>query len=231
VSGVAGSPALAVTVTLLAYLAGCRVQRLCNGSPLANPVLIAILAVAGWLALTGTTYETYFAGAQLIHLLLGPATVALAIPLYRNVAHIRQSGRAILVAVAAGAITAAGTAVLIGWVLGASEQVLRSLAPKSATAPVAIGIASQIGGVPSLTAVLAIATGISGAVLATTVLDMIGLRDWRARGLGTGVASHGIGTARILALDETGGAFAGLGMGLNALATAALLPLAVLALW
>ncbi len=125
----------------------------------------------------------------------------------------------------AGSLTAAVTAVAFGWALGASRETLISLAPKSVTAPVAMGIAERLGGLPSLTAVLVIVTGIMGAMLGPPILNLIGIRNWAARGLAMGTASHGIGTARALQVSEVAGAFSGLAMGLNALATAILLPL------
>jgi predicted murein hydrolase (TIGR00659 family) len=173
---------------------------------------------------TGTGYRTYFDGAQFVHFLLGPATVALAIPLYRQVQQVKKSLVAILVAVIGGSLTAAGSAVAIAWLLGASKQTILSMAPKSVTAPVAMGIAEQIGGLPTLTAVVVILTGITGAMAATTVLRMLRIDDQRAGGLAIGVASHGIGTARAFQVGEVAGAFSGLAMGLNALATAILIP-------
>jgi putative effector of murein hydrolase len=124
-----------------------------------------------------------------------------------------------------GSVTAAGSALAIAHVLGIDGTLLAALAPKSATAPVAIGIAQGMGGSPTLTAVLVILTGITGAIVATPLLNMIGLTDWRARGFAVGVASHGIGTARAFQVHPTAGAFAGLGMALNAIATALIAPL------
>ena len=160
-----------------------------------------------------------------MHFLLGPATVAPAIPLYRQFEKVRRSALAILVNLLAGSITAAASAVAIGWLLGASKDALIAMAPKSVTAPVAMGITEQLGGLPSLTAVLVIITGIIGAMLGPKILNLLGIKDWAARGLAIGTASHGIGTARAMQVNETAGAFAGLAMGLNALATALLLPL------
>ena len=194
-------------------------------NPLLNPVLIAVLLIVSILLATGTKYQTYFDGAQFVHFLLGPATVALAIPLYRQLHKVRRSALAIISSVVAGSLTAAVTAVAFGWALGASRETLVSLAPKSVTAPVAMGIAERLGGLPSLTAVLVIVTGIMGAMLGPPILNLIGIRNWAARGLAMGTASHGIGTARALQVNEVAGAFSGLAMGLNALATAILLPL------
>ena len=160
-----------------------------------------------------------------MHFLLGPATVALAIPLYRQFERVRQSATSILISLLCGSVTSAVSAVAIAWLLGASPISIVSVSPKSVTAPVAMGISEQLGGLPSLTAVIVILTGIIGAMLGPLILNLLKINDWSARGLAIGTASHGIGTARALQVNEVAGAFSGLAMGLNALATAILLPL------
>lgn len=221
----AASPLLGLTITLVAYQAGYWLYERSNHNPLVNRVLIAVVALVVLLKLTGVEYLTYFEGAQFVHFLLGPATVALAVPLFQQLRQLRRSVLAVGVAVAAGSLTAAISAVGIGWLLGASRETLLSLAPKSVTTPIAMGIAEKIGGLPSLTAVLVILTGMTGAMLATYTLNLFRITDWRARGLAIGVASHGIGTARAILVHPLAGAFAGLAMGLNGIATALLLPL------
>ena len=221
------TPLLGLTVTLAAYVAGFWLYRRAKLNPLVNPVLIAVLAIVLLLKATDTSYRTYFDGAQFVHFLLGPATVALAVPLYRNFKAVRSSFLAIAVALIGGSATAVLSAMGIAWVLGASRETLLSLAPKSVTTPVAMGVAEQIGGLPSLTAVLVILTGIIGAVTATWTLNLLKVKDWRLRGFATGLASHGIGTSRAFHVSEAAGAFASLAMGLNALATAVLLPLLI----
>lgn len=221
----AREPLVHLTLTLAAFQAGSWVYQRGGMNPLLNPVLIAVVMVVAALLVTGTSYDSYFEGAQFVHFLLGPATVALAIPLYRQVARVRRSALALGASILAGSLTAAVTAVVLAFALGASLDTLISLAPKSVTAPVAMGIAESLGGLPSLTAVLVILTGILGAMLGPWVLTLVGVRDWSARGLALGTASHGIGTARALQVNEVAGAFSGLAMGLNALATALLLPL------
>ncbi|SMF44374.1 TIGR00659 family protein [Tistlia consotensis] len=223
----AETPLVGLTVTLAAYLIGDWLYRRARLNPLVNPVLIAVVLLVGLLMATGTDYPTYFQGAQFVHFLLGPATVALAVPLYRQFRQVRRHALPLLVALVAGSLTAAGSAVGIAWALGGSLETLLSLAPKSVTTPVAMGISQQIGGLPSLTAVLVILTGIAGAVLAPHTLNLLRIRDWKARGFAMGVTAHGIGTARALQVNEVAGAFSGLAMGLNALATAALLPLLI----
>jgi predicted murein hydrolase (TIGR00659 family) len=216
-----------LAATLAAYLCGDAIFRLSGRKPWANPVLCAVLLLAPVLWLTGTPYRTYFDGAQFIHFMLGPATVALAVPLYANLPRVRQAALPMLAALVAGSLTAVLSALGIAWALGAGPDVLAALAPKSATAPVAIGIAEALGGAPTLTAVLVLTTGIIGAVVATPLLNALRVRDWRARGFAVGVAAHGIGTARAFQVNETAGAFAGIGMGLNAVLTALLAPWAL----
>lgn len=221
----AATPLLHLTLTLIAYQAGYWLYSKTKLNPLLNPVLIAVCVLVSILLVSGTSYQKYFEGAQFVHFLLGPATVSLAIPLYRQLETVKRSAMALLVSVSLGSLTAALTAVLLVKLLGGSETTMISIAPKSVTAPVAMGISEQLGGLPSLTAVLVVMTGIFGAVFGPPFLTLLNIRDWRARGLAIGTASHGIGTARALQVNEVAGAFSGLAMGLNAVATAFLLPL------
>ncbi|MBE7421304.1 MAG: LrgB family protein [Zoogloeaceae bacterium] len=220
------SPLLGLTVTLLAYQGAWWLYRRAHFHPLANPVLLAVAALV-LLQLTGTPYQTYFDGAQFVHFLLGPATVALAIPLYTQLPKLRAMAFPLLAALVAGSLTASVSAVAIGKLFGASEASLLSLAPKSVTTPIAMGIAERIGGLPSLTAVLVISTGILGAIGARFIYQALGIADHAVRGFAVGVASHGIGTARAFQVSEQAGAFSGLAMGLNALLTALLVPLLI----
>jgi len=219
------SPLLNLTLTLAAFQLGAFVYERAGRNPLLNPVLLAVAMIVAVLMATDTPYTTYFDGAQFVHFLLGPATVALAIPLYRQLDRVRRSGPALIASIAAGSLTACGSAMGIAWGLGASRDVVISIAPKSVTAPVAMGISEQLGGLPSLTAVLVILTGILGAMIGPGILNLLRISDWSARGVAIGTASHGIGTARAFQVNEVAGAFSGLAMGLNALATALLLPL------
>jgi predicted murein hydrolase (TIGR00659 family) len=174
---------------------------------------------------TGVDYADYFAGAQYIGFLLGPATVALALPLHRQARHIRRSAVPILVSVVAGAVSAIVTSMLVTRALGGSDQLALTMAPKSATTPIAIALAEASGGLPALTAVLTVLTGVLGAVAAPRVLTLLGVTDARVRGFAIGMSSHGIGTSRAFHDSALAGAFSGLAMALNALATAIALPL------
>ena len=223
-SYLAAEPLLWLTVTVTAYLIADGIARAAKGAALANPVLIAVGLVAAVLMATGTPYAAYFEGAQFIHFLLGPATVALAAPLYFHRAAIRSRLLPIVAALAAGSLAAIASALGLAAVLGLPDEVLTALAPKSTTAPVAIGIAEAMGGSPTLTATLVILTGVIGAVIAPSALSAVKVRDPAARGMAIGVASHGIGAARAFREGESAGAFAGIGLGLNAVLTALLAP-------
>jgi len=220
----AASPLLGLTLTLLAYQAAVLINKRCNDNALANPVLLAVAALVLLLWATGTPYRTYFDGAQFVHFLLGPATVALAIPLHAQLGRLKRMAGPLLVALLAGSLSASFSAVLIGHLLSASETTLLSMAPKSVTTPIAMGIAERIGGLPSLTAVLVILTGILGAVGAQGLYALFRINDPAVRGFALGTASHGIGTARAFQIGEEAGAFSALAMGLNGLLSAALLP-------
>ncbi len=221
------SPLLHLTLTLLAYLLGDWIFRRSGKKALFNPVLTSVLVLMAILFATGTDYQTYFAGAQFVHFMLGPATVALAVPLYRNLPLIRQLWLPILLSILTGAFVSTSSVVVVAQWLGAPKQTLLSLAPKSVTAPVAMGISEKVGGLPSLTAALVVLTGVLGAVIGTAVLASVRVRDDRARGLALGVTSHGIGTARAFQINDLAGSFSALAMGLMALVSAFALPFAL----
>ena len=225
------SPLFWLTVTLLAWLAADRLALACGRHPAVNPVLIAIVLVAVLLHLTGTDFRTYFDGAQFVHFLLGPATVALAVPLWRNRDLVRRNLLPMAAALMVGSVVAIVSAIGIASALGAPRDVVVSLAPKSVTAAVAMAITQTLGGIPSLTAALVITTGIIGAIVVTPLMNRLGIRDWVARGFAVGLASHGIGTARAFSVNPIAGVFAGIAMGLNAVVTAVVAPLLIHWLW
>ena len=220
----AASPLLGLTITLLAYVLALAVHQRYRRHPLTNPVLLAVVLLVTLLLLTDTPYPSYFAGAQFVHFLLGPATVALAILLYAQLGRVRAMRWPVLLGLAAGALTAVVSAVGSAWLLGASVPTQLSLAPKSVTTPIAMAVAERIGGIASLTAVLVIVTGIVGAVIAPALFRLLRVQDHAIQGFALGVTAHGIGTARALQISEEAGAFAALAMGLNGVVTALLLP-------
>jgi len=223
----ATTPLMGLTLTLLVYSATQALQTRGRGHPLLNPVALSILLIGSWLGLSGTPYPVYFEGAQFIHFLLGPATVALAVPLVEQWHRLRRLWRPLGVALLAGTASGTLSAVLIAHALGASPETLASLAPKSVTTPIAMGIAETLGGLPSLTAVLVVCTGIVGASTGPLLLRRLGINDPAICGFALGTAAHGIGTARAFQVNPEMGAFAGLAMGLSALLSAMSLPWAI----
>ena len=218
------TPLFWLTATLAAYIVADRIALAAGRHPVVNPVAIAIALLGALLKLTGTDYQTYFNGAQFVHFLLGPATVALAVPLYRNLELVKRNLLPMAAALAVGAFVAIVSALIVARAMGAPRAVLVSLAPKSVTAGVAMAVSETLGGAPPLTAVLVIATGILGAIVVTPMMDALKIRDYAARGFAVGLASHGIGTARAFAVDPVAGVFAGIAMGLNAVVTPAIIP-------
>ncbi|MTW15134.1 LrgB family protein [Rhodoplanes serenus] len=221
----AGGPLLWLTTTLIAYVAADALFVAVGRRPLANPVLIAVTVVSVVLVVSGTPFPAYFAGAQFVHFLLGPATVALAVPLVRYLPQVRRLMVPMLVALVVGSVTAIVSAVLLARAVGLDATTVRALAPKSATAPIAMGTAEAVGADPALTAVLVILTGIAGAIMVTPLMNALGLKNFAARGFAAGLASHGIGTARAFQVDPLAGTFAGIALGLNGFLTAVLVPL------
>ena len=218
-------PLLWLALTLAAYAVADGIARAFKRHPLANPVLIAVALVIAALEVSRTPFPVYFEGAQFVHFLLGPATVALAIPLVENWERVKRSAVPILIALVAGSLTAIVSAVGIAALFGAPRPILASIAEKSVTTPIAMGISEKIGGIPSLTVVLVILTGVIGAIMVTPLMNALRIRDYAARGFAAGVASHGIGTARAFQVNDLAGTFSGLAMGLNGILTALILPL------
>lgn len=224
------TPLFGLTATLVVYVLAQAVYARLQQAPWANPVLWTVVVIAGVLLATGVSYPTYFAGAQFIHFLLGPAVVALAWPLWERRAELRQRWRTLLLAALAGGAAASGSALALGWAFGLPMEVVLSLAPKSVTAPVAMGIADKIGGIPALAAVFAVITGMAGALSGKYLFDALRIptdpAGWMARGFALGTTSHGIGAARALQVNADAGAYAGLALGLQVVLASLLIPLA-----
>ena len=218
-------PLFWLTLTIGAYLLADRLYRASGLFPLLNPVAVSIVLVSICLIIFGVEYERYFDGAKFIHFLLGPATVALAIPIYLNWNTVMRARNAIIVSVLLGSLFAIGITYAMAVLLHLDLVTTKSLLPRNVTAPIAMGISEIIGGVPSLTAIITIVTGITGAALGTFVLDLFRIRNMAARGFAFGLASHGIGTARAMAKDKEAGVFAAVAMGLSGIVTAAMIPL------
>ena len=217
------TPLFGLTATLVIYVVACALYERVEQAPWANPVLWTVLALVALLAITGTPYPVYFSGAQFIHFLLGPAVVALAWPLWQRRAQLRRRASALLLASLVGGSVAAGSAVLLGWAMGLPSELLRSLAPKSVTAPVAMGIAEALGGIPALAAVFAVLTGLVGALGARYLLDALRVTEPEIRGFALGTASHGIGAAHAMQVHADAGAYAGLALGMQVVLSTLLL--------
>ncbi len=221
------TPLFGLTATLVVYLLAQAFYQRVQHAPWANPVAWTVAALALLLTVSGIPYPTYFSGAQFIHFLLGPAVVALGWPLWQRRAQLRRRGPALLTAALVGGGAAAASAVAIGWALGLPGDLLRTLVPKSVTAPVAMGIAEQIGGIPALAAMFALLTGLVGALTAKYLFDALGVRSPEVRGFALGTTSHGIGAARAMQVNPDAGAYAGMALGLQALLAALLMPVIV----
>lgn len=223
------TPLFGLSATLVVYVLAQAVYARLDQPAWANPVLWSVVILASLLTVTGVDYPTYFSGAQFIHFLLGPAVVALAWPLWERLAALRLHWRALLAAALAGGLAASGSALLLGWLVGLPQDVVLSLAPKSVTAPVAMGIADKIGGVPALAAVFAVVTGMVGALSGKALFGLLQIptdgNGWMARGFALGTAAHGIGAARALQVNSDAGAFAGLALGLQVVLASLLIPM------
>lgn len=226
-SFIAASPLIWLSATLLAYGAASKLYVRVGRHPLAHPVAISVAILAALLTATDTPYQQYFQNVQLIHFLLGPATVALAIPLYQHLRDIKSNWFPLLAGAVLGGAASVATAMGVAWMLGASDATVLSLAAKSVTMPIAMGITEKIGGIPSLTSAFVMLTGVFGATVAQGVLRRMTIGDDSTCGFALGVAAHGIGVSRAFQVSQKMGAFASLAMGLSGVLTALLLPFAL----
>ncbi|MCP1618558.1 putative murein hydrolase (TIGR00659 family) [Pseudomonas sp. SLBN-26] len=223
---VAHHPLFGVGLTLAAYqLASSLYER--SRLMFLQPVLVSMALVIAVLVPLGIGYDEYRQSTTLLNLLLGPATVALAVPLFLNLKRIRQLFWPTLLTLALGGLVATAMGVGLAWAFGAEHMVLMTMAPKSVTSPIAMLVAEQIGGVAALAAVFVLITGVIGAMLGPEMLRRIGVHHPAAQGMALGITAHAVGTARALQEGEECGAFAALAMSLMGVATAVLLPLAV----
>lgn len=224
------TPLFGLTATLVVYVLAQAFYARMAQAPWANPVLWTVVVIAGVLLATSVPYPTYFAGAQFIHFLLGPAVVALGWPLWQRRQALGARWGRILLAALLGGAAASGSAVGLAMLVGLPTEVVLSLAPKSVTAPVAMGIADKIGGIPALAAVFAVVTGLVGALSGKYLFGWLRIptdaNGWAARGFALGTAAHGLGAARAIQVNADAGAYAGLALGLQVLLSALLLPLA-----
>lgn len=220
------SPWFSLFLTLGMYKLALLLSHRCHGHPLANPLLWTIVGCVLVLQLCGIDYAQYESGAQIINLMLGPATVALAVPLYAQLPRLRRAAAPVLTTLAVGSVLGVVSAVGLGWLAGFPEPLLRSLATRSVTTPIAMSVAESIGGVPALAAAFVVVSGLVGAMIFKPLLTWLKLDQDVVLGVSVGISCHGLGTARAILVSESAGAFSGLAMGLNGLLTAVLVPIA-----
>lgn len=212
-----------LSVTVVVFAVMDRLSQKLGRPPLGHPVLWSVPVIIAALWMTDTAYDTYAASTAMISFLLGPAVVSMAVPIWEQRKAIRKLAVPLTLAVMAGALTAIVSAVGIVWMFGAPLDIMASIAPRSTTTPVGMAVATTLGGIPALAAIIIIFSGVLGAMVATPVLNLMRIRDYRVRGFAVGVAAHGVGSARAFQVSDTAGAYAGLGMALNAVVTATLL--------
>ena len=213
-----------IAVTLGVYLAARWLYQRTQYAVL-NPALVSIAAMIALLVLTRTPYPEYMRGGSLIAFWLGPAVVALGLPLATQLDTVRRNVAAIALGLGAGAVVGIGVAVGTAALAGATPAVVRSLAPRSATTPIAVAVAARLGGIPALSAVVSIVTGAIGGFVGVPLLRALGVRSRLATGLALGAAAHGLGTARAASEGDVEGASAGMAMGVVGVLTALLAPI------
>lgn len=214
-----------IALTFIVFLASRQLQRRAGGIALLNPILISIILLIIILTAGGVDYTSYSEGGQFIEFWLKPAVVALGVPLYRQLENIRRQMIPLLLAELAGCIVGIVSVVVVAQLLGATREVIVTLAPKAVTTPIAMEIASTVGGIPSLTAAVVVCTGIFGGMAGFKMVKMSRIKSPIAGGLSIGTASHAVGTASAMERGERYGAFSSLGLTLNGLLTALFAPL------
>lgn len=190
------TPVFSLSLTLISYFIALAIAKRFQFNPLVNPVVLAVAMIVGVLHLSQLSYAQYFSGAQFIHFLLGPATVAMAVPLAKQVRHLRRVLLPLMISLLLGSITSIVSAFGITVLMHGSRELAISMGPKSATTPIAMAIAEKLGGIPSVSAVVVITTGIVGAMIGRFVFNRLAIHDTEVRGFALGVSAHGIGTAR-----------------------------------
>lgn len=220
-------PVLWLVVTLVVFLLASWINTKAGKTPFLHPVLVSLSLIIVVLKVTETEYATYMEGGRYIHLLLGPAVVALAVPLYDNLATVKRLLLPLLIGCVSGAVIASASAIAIGAWFGLSDQILLTLAPKSVTSPIAIAIAEKVGGYPSLAAGLVLITGAMGCLIAPLVYKVLRIKDESVKGFVLGVGAHAMGTAYAFEYGMVAGAFGGLAMGMTGAFTAFMLPLLI----
>lgn len=212
-----------IALTFGTYFFG-KLLRKWTGWVIMNPILVAITLMIAFLKITGVSYETYNEGGHLIEFWLRPAVVALGVPLYLQLGTIKKNLAPILVAELAGCVAGIVSVVYIAKKMGASREVILSLAPKSVTTPIAMEVTKAVGGIPSLTAAVVVCVGLMCAVCGYKTMGFAHVKSPVAQGLSMGTAAHAMGTATAMGVNQTHGAYASLGLTLNGIFTSLLTP-------
>lgn len=220
-------PLFGLLLTLLTFYCGQRLYIASGRNAWLQPVVASMVLVIVVLVVADIPYARYYRSAELLHLLLGPATVALAVPLFQHARRIRTLLLPILLTLVTGSVLTVGIAVGVLWMLGGSETSLLSIATKSITTPIAMVVSEKLGGVAPLAAVIVLATGALGSMAGIPIMERLGVRDKVVQGITLGLTAHAIGTTRALEVDEECGAFAAFAMGTTGVLTALLLPIIV----
>ncbi|WP_100643966.1 LrgB family protein [Alteromonas facilis] len=212
-------------ITLISYGVALLLFRRCHKNPLAHPIITTVVLVAIVLALLKVNVETYQSAVAFLHWLLGPATVALAIPLFRQVQVIRNFGWRVIVPILLGGIVAPLLAWLSVLLFSDSLSLQMTMLAKSITTPLAMDVAGAIGGIPGMAAVIVITTGIVGAIASSWLFRVMKVNNPIAQGIALGTVAHAVGTSRALQMNETTAALASLSLCLNGIFTALVLPI------
>ena len=231
-NGVFQNEWVVVTLTIIIYWLAQKLQAK-TGILLLNPILITIVIIITGLMVFNIDYETYHRGSRYIDFLLKPAVVALGVPLYRQLEIIKKQAWIILISQVAGCLAGIVSVVFIAWLMGASKEIIFSLAPKSVTTPIAIEISRSIGGIAPLTASVVIVVGIFGAVFGYSILKLTGVKNPLSQSLSMGNAAHAIGTSKSMEISPAYGAMSSIGLIVNGIFTAILAPyvLKLMGIW
>ena len=224
---ITNTPLLWILITLGSFKLGIIIYEKSNKNILLQPIIVAYFLIMSALFITGLSYQEYFKSVEIIHFFLGPATVALALPLYNNLKHIKSLFFPIMITLFVASTFSIILAIALLWLLGAELPIILSMTTKSITAPIAIITSEQIEAIPSLAIGFVIITGIIGALFGTSIFKILNIKHDTSKGFALGVISHGIGTARAMEISEKAVAFSALAMGLNGIITAIFLPLII----
>ena len=223
-NAIINSPLFGILLSLVAFEIGVTISKKFKYSFL-NPLLIANILIVGFLLTTGISLESYNVGGDYISVMLSPATVVLAVPLYRQISKLKQFWKPILAGIFAGSLTSLACVIVISKLIGLSETLMLSLLPKSITIPMGSVVSAQIGGIPSVTIIAITITGITGAVAAPAVCRFCRIKHKVAQGIAIGTASHALGTTRAMEMGEVQGAMSSLSIGIAGLFTAIVAPI------